>query len=157
MKMISKFLTMGWTYQSRAITEISDMPEGTIGFIYKITNGETGQYYIGKKSLYSHRTLPPLKGYKRKRKVIKESKWVDYRSSNPSVQLWFHSNEMALEQEPRGEINDTLELKILRFCKTKKALTYYETEELFQNKVLEDELSLNDNILGKFFRKDLDI
>ena len=155
--MTSRFLTMGWTYQSKPITEISDMPEGTIGFIYKITNGETGQYYIGKKSLYSHRTLPPLKGYKRKRKVIKESKWVDYRSSNPSVQLWFHSNEMALEQEPRGEINDTLELKILRFCKTKKALTYYELQEQFSHNVLADELSLNDNLLGKFFRKDLEI
>lgn len=154
--MISKFLTMGWTYNGRSITEISDMPEGTIGFIYKITNGETGQYYIGKKSLYSHRTLPPLKGYKRKRKVVKESKWVDYRSSNPSVQLWFHSNEMALEQEPRGEINDTLELKILRFCKTKKALTYYELQEQFSHNVLADELSLNDNLLGKFFRKDLE-
>ena len=154
--MISRFLTMSWTYNGRSITEISDMPEGTIGFIYKITNGETGQYYIGKKSLYSHRTLPPLKGYKRKRKVIKESKWVDYRSSNPSVQLWFHSNEMALEQEPRGEINDTLELKILRFCKTKKALTYYELQEQFSHNVLGDELSLNDNLLGKFFRKDLD-
>ena len=148
---------MGWTYNGISITEISDMPEGTIGFIYKITNGETGQYYIGKKSLYSHRTLPPLKGYKRKRKVIKESKWVDYRSSNPSVQLWFHSNEMALEQEPRGEINDTLELKILRFCKTKKALTYYELQEQFSHNVLADELSLNDNLLGKFFRKDLEI
>ena len=147
---------MGWTYNGRSITEISDMPEGTIGFIYKITNGETGQYYIGKKSLYSHRTLPPLKGYKRKRKVVKESKWVDYRSSNPSVQLWFHSNEMALEQEPRGEINDTLELKILRFCKTKKALTYYELQEQFSHNVLADELSLNDNLLGKFFRKDLE-
>ena len=147
---------MSWTYNGRAITEISDMPEGTIGFIYKITNGETGQYYIGKKSLYSHRTLPPLKGYKRKRKVVKESKWVDYRSSNPSVQLWFHSNEMALEQEPRGEINDTLELKILRFCKTKKALTYYELQEQFSHNVLADELSLNDNLLGKFFRKDLE-
>lgn len=147
---------MGWTYNGRSITEISDMPEGTIGFIYKITNGETGQYYIGKKSLYSHRTLPPLKGYKRKRKVIKESKWVDYRSSNPSVQLWFHSNEMALEQEPRGEINDTLELKILRFCKSKKSLTYYELQEQFSHNVLADELSLNDNLLGKFFRKDLE-
>ena len=115
--MISRFLTMGWTYNGKCITEISDMPEGTIGFIYKITNGETGQYYIGKKSLYSHRTLPPLKGYKRKRKVVKESKWIDYRSSNASVQLWFHSNAMALEEEPRGKINDTLKLEILRFMK----------------------------------------
>jgi len=154
--MISRFLTMSWTYQGKPITEISDMPEGTIGFIYKITNGQTGQYYIGKKSLYSHRTLPPLKGYKRKRKVVKESKWVEYRSSNPSVQLWFHENELLREQGKQG-INDQLELKILRFCKTKKALTYYELQEQFSHNVLADELSLNDNLLGKFFRKDLEI
>ena len=154
--MISRFLTMGWTYKGKCITEISDMPEGTIGFIYKITNGETGQYYIGKKSLYSHRTLPPLKGYKRKRKVVKESKWLDYRSSNASVQLWFHSNEMALQEEPRGEINDTLKLEILRFCKGKKALTYYELQEQFAHDVLGDDLYLNDKLLGKFYRKDLD-
>jgi hypothetical protein len=157
MKMILKFLTMGWSYQGRPITEISDMPEGTIGFIYKIINHQTGEYYIGKKSLYAKRTLPPLKGYKRKRKVIKESKWVDYRSSNTAVQLWFHEHEAAIETGNQDKINDSLELKILRFCKTPKSLTYYEVEELFQNKVLQDELSLNDNILGKFFRKDLDI
>ena len=50
---------MGWTYQGRPITEISDMPEGTIGFIYKITNHQTGEYYVGKnpymqKELYHH-------------------------------------------------------------------------------------------------------
>lgn len=138
---------MGWTYQGRPITEISDMPEGTIGFIYKITNHQTGEYYIGKKSLYAKRTLPPLKGYKRKRKVIKESKWKDYRSSNTKVQLWFH--------EAEANMNDSLELKILTFCSTPKSLTYYEVEELFHHRVLQDELSLNDNILGKFFRKDL--
>jgi hypothetical protein len=148
---------MGWTYNGKSITEISDMPEGTIGFIYKITNGLTGQYYIGKKSLYSHRTLPPLKGYKRKRKVVKESKWQDYRSSNPSVQLWFKENEFALLEDRRSDINDTLNLQILRFCKSKKALTYYELQEQFSNNVLADELSLNDNLLGKFFRKDLEI
>jgi len=153
--MTLRFLTMGWSYQGRAITEISDMPEGTIGFIYKITNHQTGEYYIGKKSLYSHRTLPPLKGYKRKRKVIKESKWKDYRSSNTSVQMWFHENEAARLANNEAEINDSLELKILRFCKTPKSLTYYEVEELFHHRVLQDELSLNDNILGKFFRKDL--
>ena len=102
--MISKFLTMGWTYNGKCITEISDMPEGTIGFIYKITNGQTGQYYIGKKSLYSHRTLPPLKGYKRKRKVVKESKWQDYRSSNANVQLWFSENDKALNEDRREDI-----------------------------------------------------
>jgi len=154
--MISKFLTMGWTYNGKCITEISDMPEGTIGFIYKITNGQTGQYYIGKKSLYSHRTLPPLKGYKRKRKVVKESKWQDYRSSNANVQLWFSENDKALNEDRRKDINDRLELRILRFCKGKKSLTYYELQEQFSHNVLVDELSLNDNLLGKFFRKDLE-
>jgi hypothetical protein len=46
---------MSWTYKGNYITELSDMPEGTIGFIYKITNGETGQYYIGKKNVASIR------------------------------------------------------------------------------------------------------
>ena len=148
---------MGWTYNGKPITEISDIFEGTIGFIYKITNHQTGEYYIGKKSLYSKRTLPPLKGYKRKRKVVKESKWLDYRSSNTTVQLWFHEQEAARKTDNQEKINDSLELKILKFCKTPKSLTYYEVEELFQHRVLSDELSLNDNILGKFFRKDLDI
>ena len=58
--------------------------------------------------------------------------------------------------ENYDKINDSLELKILRFCNTPKSLTYYEVEELFNHRVLEDKLSLNDNILGKFFRKDLD-
>ena len=164
--MISRFLTMGWTYNGKCITELSDMPEGTFGFIYKITNGKTGEYYIGKKQVVSirkrkfgKREIAKLtdKRMKRYEMVQKESNWHDYRSSNPTVQLWFHENEMALQQEPRGEINDTLNLEILKFCKTKKALTYYELQEQFSHDVLGDELSLNDNLLGKFFRKDLEI
>ena len=98
---------MAWYYEGKVITELSDMPEGSIGFIYKITNKETNQFYIGKKSLYSRRTLPPLKGYKRKRKVIKESKWVNYNSSNKEVQGW-------------GEVYK----QILRFCFTKDSAIF---------------------------------
>tara|TARA_B000000557_G_scaffold262419_1_gene263182 strand:+ start:460 stop:852 length:393 start_codon:yes stop_codon:yes gene_type:complete len=130
---------MAWYYEGRVITELSDIPEGSIGFIYKITNKETRQFYIGKKSLYSHRTLPPLKGYKRKRKVIKESKWKDYGSSNKEVQGWLEVHK-----------------QILRFCSTKKALTYYELKEQFRHDCLELEECLNDNLLGKFFKKDLE-
>ena len=132
-------MTMGWHFEGRPVTEISDMPEGTIGFIYMITNKDTNEFYIGKKSLYSHRTLPPLKGYKRKRKVIKESKWRDYCSSNKSVQGW-----------------TDIYKKILKYCKSKKALTYYELKEQFRHECLEREESLNDNLLGKFFKKDLE-
>lgn len=127
-----------WTYKGNIVTAIEDLPSQTIGFIYMISNAETGQYYIGKKSLYSHRTLPPLKGQKRKRKVTKESKWQEYMSSNPEVQQW-----------------QTYTKEILECCITPKELTFRETEALFCLKTMEDQRSLNSNILGKFYPKDI--
>ena len=159
--MISKYLTMTWTYQGRVINELHDMPEGTHGFIYKITNGLTGEYYIGKKQVQSTRKRKfgkketaalTDKRMKRYEMVTKESNWVDYRSSNKIVSGWFDK-----DGRPNPTSNDTLELKILKFCGNKKSLTYYELQEQFSHNVLADELSLNDNLLGKFFRKDLDI
>ena len=88
--------------------------------------------------------------------VTKESDWLEYRSSNKVVKEWFDNNDKALNEDRRSDINDTLKLEILRFCKGKKALTYYELQEQFAHDVLGDDLSLNDNLLGKFFRKDLD-
>lgn len=152
--MISNFLTMTWTHNGKYITEVSDMPDGVFGFIYKITNGKTNEFYIGKKQVVSIRKRKfgkketaalEDKRMKRYEMVTKESDWKDYRSSNVTVKSWFDSN------------NDNVELKILRFCTSKKSLTYYELQEQFAHDVLGDELSLNDNLLGKFFRKDLDI
>jgi hypothetical protein len=153
--MISNFLTMSWTYKGSYITELSDMPEGTIGFIYKITNGKTGQYYIGKKNVASIRkrnfgkkeiALLTDKRMKRYEMVTKESDWKTYRSSNKSVSEWFLDTA-----------NDQLQLEILRFCSSTKSLTYYELQEQFAHNVLVDENALNDNLLGKFFRKDLEL
>ena len=92
------------------------------------------------------------KRMKRYEMVTKESNWVDYRSSNKIVSGWFDK-----DGRPNPTSNDRLELKILKFCSNKKSLTYYELQEQFSHNVLADELSLNDNLLGKFFRKDLDI
>jgi len=164
--MISKFLTMSWTYNGQIITELADMPVGTFGFIYKITNGKTDEYYIGKKQVVSirkrkfgKREIAALedKRMKKYEMVHKESDWKQYRSSNSVVKGWFEENERLLKEDNRDAINDRLELRILRFCFNKKSLTYYELQEQFAHYVLSDELSLNDNLLGKFFRKDLDI
>jgi hypothetical protein len=145
---------MTWIYNGRFITELNDMPEGTIGFIYKITNGKTGEYYIGKKNVLSTRkrkfgkkeiailTDKRLKTYEM---ITKESDWKSYRSSNKLVNEWFNDKE-----------NDQLELRILRFCSSTKSLTYYELQEQFSHDVLSDRFALNDNLLGKFFRKDLE-
>jgi hypothetical protein len=152
--MISRFLTMTWIYNGSFITELNDMPKGTIGFIYKITNGKTGEYYIGKKNVLSTRkrkfgkkeiALLTDKRLKTYEMVISESDWKSYRSSNKHVQEWFKDKE-----------NDQLELRILRFCSSTKSLTYYELQEQFSHDVLGDKRALNDNLLGKFFRKDLE-
>jgi hypothetical protein len=130
------------------------MPKGTIGFIYKITNGKTGEYYIGKKNVLSIRkrkfgkkeiALLTDKRLKTYEMITSESDWKSYRSSNKQVQEWFKDKE-----------NDQLELRILRFCSSTKSLTYYELQEQFSHDVLGDKRALNDNLLGKFFRKDLE-
>jgi hypothetical protein len=150
---MAKFLTMSWTFNGKYITELKDMPKGTIGFIYKITNGKTGEYYIGKKNVLSTRkrnfgkkeiALLTDKRLKTYEMITKESDWKQYRSSNKTVSDWFKDKD-----------NDQLELRILRFCTNTKSLTYYELQEQFSHDVLGDEKALNDNLLGKFFRKDL--
>jgi len=150
---MKNFLTMSWRFNGDYITELGDMPEDVFGFIYKITNTRTNEYYIGKKQVVSIRKrnfgkkeIAELKDKRVKKYeyVTKESDWKDYRSSNDKVKSWF-------DLEP-----GVCSLEILRFCKSKKALTYYELQEQFAHDVLGDELSLNDNLLGKFYRKDLE-
>ena len=134
-----------WTYQGRIINDISDFPENTFGFVYEVIHKPTGLKYIGKKVLYFNRTLPPLKGQKRKRKVTKESDWKEYHGSHPKIK------ELLTESKDLHEFDR----KILQICRTSKELTYYECKYLFINEVLENrENFINDNILGKFYRKD---
>ena len=138
-----------WTYDNRIVNEISDMPEGTYGFIYEVTHKPSGLKYIGKKVLYFNRTLPPLKGQKRKRKVVKESDWKDYYGSHPKIK------ELLKEST---DLREDFERKILELVPNKKLLTYYECKHLFTNDVLEtfSHQFINDNILGKFYRKDFE-
>ena len=50
------------------------------------------------------------------------------------------------------------ERRILYYVPNKKLLTYFECKYLFINEVLEqDGVYINDNVLGKFYRKDFNI
>lgn len=69
-----------WLYNDSEFT--SDMVGDHYGFVYLITFLPTGQKYIGKKFFWAKRTLPPLKGKKRKRHVKKPSDWESYWSSS---------------------------------------------------------------------------
>lgn len=133
-----------WLYQNKEVKSLEDIPEGTFGFIYQITYLPTQEKYIGKKQLMSNRTLPPLKGQKRKRKIVKEGDWKTYFSS--------HS---LLKEYKKKEGEQNFKREILKFVPTKKLLTYYELKYQMVEGVIEpDSGYLNDNLTGKYYRKD---
>lgn len=143
-----------WTYKGKVITELTDMPENTFGFIYEITHLPTGRKYLGKKQLMSIQTKALGKKElalltdgraSKKKKVIKESDWKNYYGSQSEIK--------QLVKEGKKE---DFKREILEFVPTKKLLTYYETKYLFLHNVLEPGSNyINDNILGKFYSKDL--
>ena len=132
-----------WLYKGKVIESIEDMPKDSFGFIYEVIHKPTGQKYLGKKVLQFNRKLPPLKGQKRKRKVVKESDWKTYYGSHQTIK--------TLIKEGKQE---EFSREILQFVPTKKLLTYFECKYLFIKEVLEHGEYINDNILAKFYRKD---
>jgi len=147
---------MNWLYYEDEITNISQFPENTYGFIYKVTHSTTGRVYIGKKVLYHNQKkkltkaeleLSTGRGRKSLYKIVqKESDWKSYYGSQKEIK----------ELITQGK-KDEFKREILQFVNNKKLLTYFETKWLFTFGVLEyPDLYFNDNILGKFYRKDFD-
>jgi hypothetical protein len=116
---------MAWSYRGK---EIQEIPEGYIGFVYIITNLQTGQKYIGKKLAQFKKTRPPLKGKKLKRRSTVESDWRDY---------WGSSDRLNADVQALGEENFTRE--ILYLCKSKAEMSYLEAREQFERRVLESD------------------
>jgi hypothetical protein len=114
---------MTWAYEGKPFS--SEDIDGHAGFVYEITDTLNGKKYIGKKKLSSTRTLKPLKGQKRKRKVVSESDWMDYYGSSEEVK--------ALVEEFGA---DRFSRRILRLCKTTAEMSYYEMREQVVNDVL---------------------
>jgi hypothetical protein len=146
-----------WFYKGNKIQELTDFPEGTFGFIYIVIHTPSGKSYLGKKSLYH--TLNKKLGKKEiaeqpitrgrtktTKQIVKESDWKTY----------YGSAKPILELIKQGKQSD-FDRKILHIVDNKKLLTYYECKYLFTHGVLENPDDwINDNILGKFYRKDFD-
>lgn len=148
---------MNWTYKNQEITGISDFPNNTMGFIYRVVHIPSGKAYIGKKVLQHTRKVRLTKkelaeyagvvGRKPSFKLaVKESDWQTYWGSNKYL-------KELMKEEPL----ENFERQILACAPTKKLLTYYEVKYQMVYQVLEkpDEF-FNDNILGKFYTKDFD-
>ena len=131
-------------------------PQKYYGFVYKITNNITNKFYIGKKVYWYNKKHKLTKkqlseqsgpGRKPTHEVIRsESDWKTY---------WGSNKELIADVKQHGAEN--FECWIYKQCLTKKQLTYWEVYYQCKEEVLiNDNRSYNDNILGKFFRKDLE-
>ncbi len=121
-----------WWYDGKIVTDISDMPDGTYGFIYQTSHTPTGRKYIGKKVLFFERNVKIgkkesllLKEERKakgiggrvplKKKVVKESDWKEYYGSHKEIlDIIKSGNQFEFSR------------KILCFVPNKKLLTYYE-------------------------------
>lgn len=111
-----------WYYKGK---EYDETPEEYQGFVYLIAELDTNKKYIGKKNFWKPKVLP--KNSKRSRRVRTrvESDWKDYYGSNKELQLLVESK--GIENYRRD---------ILRLCKTKGEMSYYEAKLQFEHDVL---------------------
>ena len=133
-----------WTYQGSTFS--SDDINSFFGFVYRITNLQTGKQYIGRKYFVQKRK--PRNGTS-KRRVTSESDWKKYYGSSP---------ELKADVKQFGREN--FKREILSLHATLGKVNYEETKQLFLNYVLQETLDdvspkfYNSNILGRYYRKD---
>lgn len=143
-----------WTYKEKELLQLDDFPAEAVGFVYRVTNNTNKKFYIGKKilknSLTKKLTNKEISEWSKpgrvpkKKKEIKESNWKDYHGSSKTV---------IEDVKLLGRENFTRE--ILKMCSTKKQMSYWETYYQFKFEVLHGENSYNDQIAGKWYRKDV--
>ena len=126
-----------WLYSNKTL-KVEEIPDKAIGFIYKITCIKDGRWYIGRKLLTKAATKT-VAG--KKKKIRKESDWVDYWSSSPSLLAEIGING-----------RDKYKREILMFVETKAAIAYAEEYALFITGALFDPKCYNGNIRAKIMR-----
>ena len=123
---------------------LSENIDNNFGFVYLITNLQSGKKYIGRKYFWSFRK-PPGK----KRKVKQESDWQKYYGSCPE-----------LKEDIKLFGKGIFSREILSLHETRGTCNFEETKQLFLNNVLSEALDdgspayYNSNILGCYMRKD---
>jgi hypothetical protein len=108
-----------WIYNNAEFTEPK---ENDYGFVYCITNTETGRRYIGKKLFWNRKTRQ-VKG--KKKRYLAESDWRDYYGSN---------DELKADIEKSGI--DKFTRVILYLCPSKGECNYMEAKIQFDLDVL---------------------
>tara|TARA_B100001564_G_C20563590_1_gene634932 strand:+ start:225 stop:635 length:411 start_codon:yes stop_codon:yes gene_type:complete len=111
-----------WTFNGKLF---ESTPEEYQGFVYQLTEIHSNKKYIGKKNFWKPKTLPINKTRKRRVRTRVESDWKDYYGS---------SNEVRKIVEEHGP--QVFKREILKLCKNKGEMSYYEAKLQFDNDVL---------------------
>jgi len=131
-----------WLYKGTTFT--SDDIGDQFGFVYRITNNQSGKQYIGRKYFVQKRK--PRGGGRRR---TSESNWKQY---------WGSSKELNADRKRLGA--DTFSREIISTHATAGRVNYEETRQLFINNVLTEALEngepafYNSNVLGRYYKKD---
>ena len=131
-----------WIYEGKPFS--SDDIGDFFGFVYRITNLQSGKQYIGRK--YFTQRRKPRGG---KRRVTSESDWKKYYGS---------SDELSADRKLLG--NAAFKREILSLHTRLGDVNFGETKQLFLHNVLTETLDgktplyYNSNILGRYMRKD---
>ena len=131
-----------WLYKGTAFTsaDIGDK----FGYVYRITNLQTGKQYIGRK--YFTQRRKPRGG---KRKVTSESDWKKY-----------YGSSAELKADVRRLGKGVFKREIISLHDTLGQVNFEETRQLFLNNVLTEAREdgtpayYNSNIMGRYMRKD---
>ena len=138
---------MSWIYNGLEFND-DRIPEGVVGFIYHMSAIIDGKSvaYIGKKNFYTS-----LKKKIPTKKLSIDKRFKKYtRVNKASYQRYFSSNEVLKKAHKDGV---SIKREILMICFSKTELTYQEVKHQFKYEVLEHDMYLNGNILGKFYKQ----
>jgi hypothetical protein len=117
-----------------------------VGFVYCITELDTGKKYIGKKLFWKPKTLPVTKTRKRKIKTKVQSDWMKYYGSSE-----------ALKENVSVKGIEAYHREILKLCKTKGECSYYEAKLQFEYDVLLSDIYYNEFIGCKIHAKRINL
>ena len=131
--------TVNWTYNKKPVLSLKDMPEGVLGFIYRIENKTTGKYYIGRKTVAGNKK----KKLTAKEKLLPENNRKGFKIEYCESSGWksYCGSNLILKQEVKD--GHEIEKFILTYCFTKAQITMEETREIICGGALEDINSYN--------------
>jgi hypothetical protein len=139
---------MSWLWKNGVVFTEDQIPEGAVGFVYQMSAiiDEKSVSYIGKKDFHAN-----IKKKIGKRALPKDKRLKKYtRVTKTSYENYYSSNDVLKQAHKDG-------VKIIRvilmICYSKTELTYQEVKHQFHYEVLEHDMYLNGNILGKFYKQ----